>query len=266
MQNRQLSPTLASILVINLICLILFTFVNTPQVNELQDKMALHLFNSSRFFPTQYLTYMFLHANMGHFLSNMMGLLIFGTLLERFWGEKRFLIFYLVTGIGGGIVFTLARYVEHYELFQSIDLFLLSPTPELFDTLSTKYYIFDSHVDLTDKVKAFYEHKELKSSCIQDAINMKENVAGYPCVGASGAIFGLLFAFAYLFPNTELSLMFLPITLPAKIFVLLYGAYELFFGLYKAPGDKVAHWGHLGGVLFAYILLYIWQKSRKSLF
>lgn len=266
MQNRQLSPTLTTILVINLICLILFTLMQSPQMQFMQSKLSLHLFNSERFLPTQFVTYMFLHADMGHFLSNMLGLLIFGSLLEQFWGPKRFWTFYLVTGIGGGIVFSLARYIEHYALFQMIDMFLSNPTPELFDSLCLKYYSFDSRQDLTPLVKSFYENASLKMTCMDNALVMKENIAGHPCVGASGAVFGLLFAFAYLFPNTELNLMFIPIALPAKIFVLLYGAYELIFGIYKIPGDRVAHWGHLGGVLFAYLLLFIWQKSRKSLF
>lgn len=262
MQNRQLSPTLASILVINLVCLLLM-----PYMPSIENKLALHLFNSNQFLPTQYITYMFLHADMGHFLANMMGLLVFGALLERFWGEKRFLIFYLVTGIGGGIVFSLVRYYEHYELFASIDLFLSNPSPDLFEAVYFKYYKFDPSRDLTELVQEFYRDGSHKQYCMNLVADWKEHVAGgQPCVGASGAIFGLLFAFAYLFPNTELSLMFLPITLPAKIFVLVYGAYELFFGIYKVPGDRVAHWGHLGGILFAYIMLYIWQKSRKSLF
>lgn len=261
MQNRQLSPTLTSILVINLICLLVI-----PNIPAAENKLALSLFNSNQFIPTQYITYMFLHANMGHFLSNMMGLLVFGTLLEKFWGEKRFLIFYLVTGIGGGLVFSLVRYYEHYELFQSIDLFLSHPSPDLFEAVYYKYYKLDPSLDMTDVVKKFHHDIGQKDYCINLVSSWKEGIAGHHCVGASGAIFGLLFAFAYLFPNTELSLMFIPITLPAKIFVLVYGAYELFFGIYKIPGDHVAHWGHLGGILFAYIMLFIWQKSRKSLF
>ncbi|HTF82358.1 MAG TPA: rhomboid family intramembrane serine protease [Cytophagales bacterium] len=266
MQNRQLSPTLATLFIINLVCLLIFTTFQGYQLSAIENKLALHLFNSNQFIPFQYITYMFLHANMGHFLSNMLGLLLFGTLLEKFWGEKRFLIFYLITGIGGGIVFSLARYVEHYELFKAMDLFLNNPTPDLFDAVYYKYYRIDQSLDLTDLVRQYYKDASQKDYCISLVAGWKEHIAGAPCVGASGAVFGLLFAFAYLFPNTELSLMFLPITLPAKFFVLFYGAYELFFGIYKLPGDRVAHWGHLGGVMFGYLVLYIWQKSRKSLF
>lgn len=261
-----MTPTVKQILILNFVCFLLFNFFPFSATSLLYDKMALHLFNSESFIPTQYITYLFLHADFVHFLTNMMGLLVFGSLLESIWGAKRFWIFYLVTGIGGGIVFSLVRYAEHYELFMAINNFLSNPSPELFDTLSRKYYMFDKSFDYSNLVNNYYLHPKEHSQYSHIVFQWKEMIAGGICVGASGAIFGLLFAFAYYFPNTELMLLFVPVPIKAKYFVLLYGAYELFVGINKIQGDNVAHWGHLGGILFAYILILIWQKSRKSLY
>jgi membrane associated rhomboid family serine protease len=126
--------------------------------------------------------------------------------------------------------------------------------------------LFNNSHDLTPIIKSFYANKSQANEFIALAQSWKSNINSSVCVGASAAVFGLLFAFAYYFPNTEVSVLFLPFTMPVKYFVIIYGAIELYFGVNRIPGDKIAHWGHLGGIIFAYILIMIWQKSRKSLF
>ncbi|MFN8436542.1 MAG: rhomboid family intramembrane serine protease [Cytophagales bacterium] len=266
MQPRNLSPTVTKLLIANAIFSLVFNFLYIPALQGVYSKLSLHLFNSPEFIPTQLVTYLFVHGDIGHFISNMLGLIVCGTLLETFWGEKKFIIFYLVTGIGAGIVFNLVRYYEYHDIFSMIDAFLKSPNPDSFDLVCRKYYTINSSFEFTGYVQNFYNQPTQLSAPVKVVHSMQDTLLSGSCVGASGAIFGLLFAIAYYFPNTEFSLMFIPINIKAKYMVFLLGLYEITSGVYKIPGDKVAHWGHLGGIIFAYILIHFWQKSRKSLY
>ena len=165
--------------------------------------LMLHSFHSPEFQPFQLFTHMFLHGGFSHLLFNMLGLFFLGPLLERVWGSSRFLIFYMVCGVGAAVLFATISY-------------------------------------------------------FQGVLN--------PMLGASGAIYGLLMAIGMLFPNTEFMLLFPPIPLKAKYLALGLGLIALFSGLNNAAGDNVAHFAHLGGMLFAFILLKIWQKKRGSFY
>ncbi len=180
---------------------------------------ALYLPGSDWFRPWQLLTHIFLHDKLGsggwmHIVFNMYGIWMFGSLLENRWGAKRFLIFYIICGIGASLCYLAVRY---YQLSG------LSPS----------------------------------DVCIAQHI---------PMVGASGALFALLLAYGLLFPNTELMIPFFPIPIKAKYFVLGYGLIELYSGFSNNPGDNVAHFAHLGGMLFGFILVKIYNRDRTNFY
>jgi membrane associated rhomboid family serine protease len=181
--------------------------------------LGLHYIQARGFYIYQLITYMFTHREFSHLFFNMFALFMFGGLIERTWGPVRYLTYYMVTGIGAGLVQMLISYIQIHSLINGIDLNLLDAS-----------YLYDS----------------------------------YPVtIGASGAVFGLLLAFGMLFPNLPLYIMFIPIPVKAKYFVIGYGVIEFFFGISNRAGDNVAHFAHLGGMLFGILMILYWNKGYK---
>ncbi|MCW3126525.1 MAG: transrane rhomboid family protein, partial [Bacteroidetes bacterium] len=174
----------------------------------------------------QILTHMFMHADFMHILFNMYGLYIFGSILERVWGPKRFVEFYFMTGLGAMLLFTGVQAFQVFNLTGSV-----APNNLLVEPYSKAFYVINGSM-----------------------------------LGASGAIFGILTAFAMLFPNTELYLMFIPVPIKAKYLVGGYVIIELFSGIRNNPQDNVAHFAHLGGALIGFIIVKLWNRNRNSLY
>lgn len=211
---------------------------------DVTQHFGLHYFKSEAFRPYQMVTYMFLHSfSITHLLFNMFAVWMFGRVLESVWGSKRFLIYYLVTGIGAGLVQLLVAHLRLQPLYGMVD------AEQLAYIWSNGYDILMSGQNFTDPISA--------------KINLLTNVT---TVGASGAVFGVLLAFGMLFPNTELMLLFPPIPIKAKWFVLFYGLFELYSGLANNPSDNVAHFAHLGGMLFGFILIKYWKKTSNTFY
>ncbi|MGF1533309.1 MAG: rhomboid family intramembrane serine protease [Bernardetiaceae bacterium] len=208
----------------NILIVNLLVFVGQQLVPSLTSLLGLRFFTADLFEPYQLLTHMFAHAGLWHLFGNMFSLFIFGSALEETWGAKRFLIFYLITGFGASLLFQAVNGWEIEQLRQEL-------TPYLSDPKAAAY------------------------------LYQRENL---PVLGASGAVFGILMAFAMLYPNVRLMLLFPPIPIKAKYFVALYGAYELYATIQANPGDNVAHLAHLGGMLFAFILVKLWQHNSRS--
>jgi membrane associated rhomboid family serine protease len=172
---------------------------------------------------------MFLHGDLGHIFGNMLALWMFGSILENIWGPKQFLLFYFLCGVGAAI----------------IHLGILSF--EMMD--ATKYY-----------------HQLMLSGAhsaeATDFINLYKAKVDVATLGASGAVFGILIAFVYLFPNTYIYIYFF-IPMKAKWLGILYFSYELFFALRNSAGDNVARWAHVGGAIVGFVLVYIWKKNNR---
>lgn len=181
------------------------------------EKFALYYPSSPFFKPWQVLTHMFMHGGFWHLLFNMYTLYIFGTVLERVWGSKKFLIFYFVTGLGAAAIHTGVEWIQMKVLLNQV---------------------------ADGSLAAMESIARLKYT---------------PTVGASGAIYGVLMGYAMLYPDSLLTLIFPPVTLKAKWFVLIFGGIELAIGLSSA-NDGVAHFAHLGGMLFGYLLILFWKK------
>jgi membrane associated rhomboid family serine protease len=221
----QATPVVRNLLIVNGI----FYLVTHVLFTDLAGVLAGYYPSSPQFQPWQVITHMFMHAGLGHLFFNMFPLFMFGSQLERVWGAKRFLNYYLACGLGA---FFLHEIVVGYGFYA---------------TYGTWF----------PRVEEIYPNLGYSASMAQ-ARNMF-----IPVVGASGAVFGLLLGFGMLFPNTRLRLLFPPVPIKARYFVLGYGALELMLALDNNPGDNVAHFAHLGGMIFGYILLKKWQKDRE---
>ncbi|MEM9051502.1 MAG: rhomboid family intramembrane serine protease [Bacteroidota bacterium] len=219
----------------------LATIALEPQGIELSKLLGAFYWDSIHFRPWQIVTHMFMHGGFTHIFFNMFALWMFGTSIERIWGAKKFLIYYLITGFGA--------FVLHYAVvaFQ-IQQLLPDVSPEMLEQIKENGlgYLM-SNRNYTDPTFG--------------KLNLLYNV---PVVGASGAVFGILLAFGMMFPNTRLMLIFFPVPIKAKYFVIGYGAIELFSGIANRPGDNVAHFAHLGGMLFGYFLIKYWNKNQGN--
>ena len=193
----------------NIIAINVLLFVATIYSGDtIYEYLALFNYKSNYFHGWQMITHMFMHGSFTHLLFNMFGLYMFGSRLEQMWGAKRYINFYLITGLGAALLHTL---VQDYEITQGL-------------------------------------------------VNINQ-----PTVGASGALFGILVAFAMYWPNTQLFLMFIPVPIKAKWAVIGYAAFELFAGISGFQAG-VAHFAHLGGALFGFILVQYWNKNNRNSF
>ncbi|MFB6342514.1 rhomboid family intramembrane serine protease [Saccharicrinis sp. FJH2] len=249
MQRSLLSsaPVVKNLIIINVIFWIASIVLFNTFGIQLEQYLGLHYFRSQQFMPHQLITYMFMHSYMhmalGHIFFNMFALFMFGVMLERVWGSKRFLQYYLITGIGAGLVQMLVYYIRISSLEKGID-------PE------TIQNIYKNGWSILQEGKNY-------SNEVLAQLNLMVNTS---TIGASGAVFGILLAFGMLFPNTQLMLLFPPIPIKAKYFVIGYGVIELFAGVANRSGDNVAHFAHLGGMLFGFFLIRYWNKNTKNFY
>lgn len=229
----QILPLVVKNLIIinGLVYLALITVGNSAGFS-MENLFALHDVRSEYFRPHQIVTYMFLHSStdFSHVLFNMFAVWMFGSALENVWGPKKFLIFYLLCGIGAGLLHLGVLYYEN--------------------TLIIKEFNSLAGINESLKEKAYMR--------LQDYLNV-------PTVGASGSVFGCLAAFGYLFPNSLIYLYFF-IPIKAKWFVIAYGAMELYLGIRNSAGDNIAHWAHLGGALIGFLLVLYWNKANRRRF
>jgi rhomboid-like protein len=227
-QNIDTRSVTFNLIAINVV-LFAISFLYPP----VQYALSLHyLFNThhyienSSFQPFQVITHMFMHGSISHIFFNMFGLYMFGTVLERVWGAKRFLLFYFITGFGAVVLHMLVQAIIVHNFTGSFD-----PTAA---QINAEPGVMETYFSST--------------------------------VGASGALFGILIGFGMLFPNTELMLLFFPVPIKAKYFVTMYVILELYMGISMSRGDNVAHFAHLGGALFGFILVKIWNRNRDYLY
>jgi membrane associated rhomboid family serine protease len=226
-RSQVIPPVIKNLIIMNVIVFLIQKTFEGRGSGWMEDFFALHDFRSSFFKPHQIVTYMFLHGGFMHIFWNMLILWMFGSILENYWGPKRFLTFYIVCGIGAALLHLLVIYQE------------LSP---VFDSLNT----LPIHEQMAIRADA---HMNINQSTL----------------GASGAIFGCMVAFGLLFPNSLIYIYAL-IPIKAKWAVLAYVVYELFLGVQNNAGDNVAHWAHLGGGLVGLLLVFYWRKTDRRNF
>ncbi|MDY0075850.1 MAG: rhomboid family intramembrane serine protease [Bacteroidales bacterium] len=270
---KILPPVVKNLLIINgLFFLATISFGSVFNV-DLTKLLGLHYLTASDFSPYQFVTYMFMHGGFAHILFNMFALWMFGNTLENIWGPKRFLTYYMVTGIGAGIVYLIWISFQIMPVINQIDLFVNSRDLNVLGNFTGEH---------TFRLNEFsgpiwYQFQEFKSSvrmlsvnpsntdAMQNAVNFMTDYKAFylnqfVVVGASGAVFGILLAFGMMFPNSVIYLYF-AFPIKAKYFVILYGAFELYSGVFRGHVTNVAHFAHLGGMLFGYILIVYWKKK-----
>ena len=228
MRNFQtIPPVIKNLLIINVLVFFAQTTFQNNAYFSISNMFALHDVHSVFFRPHQLVTHMFMHGDFMHLLFNMFILWMFGAMLENVWGSKRFLIFYMACGLGAAFLHLGILYLE-------------------MEPVMAEFY----------RAPASVQEELLYSP------RFRVNI---PTVGASGAIYGCLAAFAFLFPNSVLYLYFL-FPVKAKWFVLFLAAMELWLGLKNSAGDNVAHWAHLGGAAVGFILVWYWNKTNRRNF
>ena len=238
---------------------------------SLNEAAGLYLPASEKFHWWQYITYMFLHGSFSHIFLNMFAFWMFGGILENLWGPKRCLIYFLVTGLGAALIHTLIGYYELGSLQEKAQAFLNAPGADAFAVFVREnipyQYLNPEYASAVESLKqAWYAHGdsnvmvEQARQLIDEYIRFKTDI---PTVGASGAVYGVLMAFGILFPNTLIYLYFF-IPIKAKYLVIILGGIELYSAWQNNPTDNVAHFAHLGGMLFGYILIRIWNKNNRS--
>lgn len=261
---RNITPVVQNLLLINIVLFVVSAFL-FPQ---LSDWFALYYIKSQYFQPFQFLTYMFMHADFWHLFGNMFGLLIFGPLLEQFLGPKKLLILWMVCGVGSGVLYSGYSAYKVNALETKVEAFQANPDPESFNRLvldNRGYFdraIFD-FVDDYSKNPTDPVYVQRANQTLEAIVRIQSNV---PMVGASGALFGILIAFAMLFPNTQLFLLFPPMPVKAKYLVLFYSLYTIYNVFVNNPLDNVAHFAHLSGLVIGAILVYRWKKERNSFY
>lgn len=237
-----LPPVVKNIIMLNILMLLAYYTVRGVFGVDLNGILGLYFPASDNFKPLQILSHMFMHANFWHLFFNMYALYIFGQVLESVWGPKRFFIYYMVTGLGAALVHETVIAFEYNKLMN-----IISP-----DQLQL----------VLNEGAAYFNQGQVFTEPAMKSLQILLNT---PTVGASGAIFGVLLAFGMLFPNTQLMLLFPPIPIKAKYFVIGYGVIELALAITQ-PGSNIAHAAHLGGMLFGYILIRYWRKTTKTLY
>ena len=243
---RNLTPTVRNLILVNVAI-----YLGGSMFPK--EALSLHYFQATDFHVFQFITYMFIHGSFLHLLSNMFGLYMFGSLLERIWGAQRFLFFYFFCGIGAGLLFMgIQHFVDFAEIRRATELVLSNP-----NSFNMMDYV--QHYSVISPPAEGGNIEWVRA-------NYQEYISRQIVAGASGSIFGIIMAFGYLFPNSELFIFPLPIPLKAKYLVSFYGLYEMYQGIQQQTGDNVAHFAHIGGMIFAVILLKIWGTKRNNFY
>ncbi len=241
----RMTEMVKHLLIINIIF-----FVGSQLVPQAEQLFALYYFENPNFRVWQPLTHMFMHGGIMHIFFNMFALVSFGSALEQQWGGKKFLFFYISCGIGAMLLHT---GVNYYEFHSNYDYLIA----EGISVEDIKTLLQGGSVHISSTADSFL---------LQNAIDKMATAYNTPAVGASGAIYGLLVAFAFLYPNAELALMFIPVPIKAKYFVPGVLAIDLYLGLNGGSifggSTGVAHFAHLGGALIGFIMMWYWKKNQ----
>ncbi len=293
-----------NLIIINVIMVLAQFVIYKTFGYNLADVLGLHYFRSHLFRPWQLITHMFMHgaandldATLLHIFSNMFALWMFGSILENLWGPKRFLTFYLICGIGASLCHMGVLALQYEPIITAYNNYQQNPTLDHFirfwehhnrpGAASSTMLNLQDLLDKWSQEPGSTRYANLSKSYMYDYVYGYDPRGAHPAdvarlpflhpsahvdgildeatVGASGAVFGVLFAFGFLFPNTLLYFYFL-FPIKAKWAVAGYAVFELYSGIRNSAGDNVAHFAHLGGMVVAFVLLKIWNRRYRDRF
>jgi len=260
----RMTETVKQLVIINVI----FFIASNTIATAANDLLALYYPLNDNFHWWQPVTHMFMHAkmpNLMHIFFNMFGLIMFGSALEHFWGWKKFLFFYISCGLGAALLHTGMNYYEINSLLQQVSELNISASDMhiLMNIDHTNQFDVNNKIidgslnNILEKVNA---NQEQYNIIVRAAIKYQT-----AAVGASGALYGVIVAFAFMFPNAELMLLFLPIPIKAKYFVPVLVLGDLFMGLKGESifgGGGIAHFAHVGGALTGFLMMWFWKKNQ----
>lgn len=263
---RMLPNGVKHLLIINVL-FYLATIVFRQSLHiDLDNYLALYYIGCDSFRPWQYITYMFMHGSFEHIFFNMFALWMFGYILENYWGTKRFIIFYMLCGIGAGLFHSAVIGLTSLPVLNAINQYASNPSPDaLLQLYNDHFHNIINPQWITEVTNAWrngasgdfgYE----TTNALMQVYN--ERIIGTPTVGASGAVYGILLAFGMTFPEERIYLYFL-VPIKAKWFVIGYAAVELITGI-LGTNDGIAHFAHLGGMLVGLALILLWRKKERD--
>lgn len=261
----NLPPVVKNIVIINVLFFLATWYLGESGI-DLVRIFGLHYPASEFFRPWQFVTHMFMHGGFYHILLNMFIFWMFGRVLENIWGGQRLLIYFFATGLGAAALHLGVNWWQYSDMQAAATAFSNTPTPDLFVQFMTDYFP-DVKPKISELIVYFREHPDstdAKMAAVKQVQILVQETINIPTVGASGAVYGVLMAFGMLFPNQIIYLYF-AIPIKAKYFVVLLIGLELFMGI-GVKGDGIAHFAHLGGMVFGYILLKIWQSRRNTFY
>ena len=270
-----LTEVIKNLIIINALCFLGMMVLDSSMGIDLNNILGLHRFNSEAFKPYQLFTHLFMHGSFAHIAFNMFALWMFGSQLEMMWGGKRFLTYYLLTGLGAAFLYLLINYIEVLPDLNTLNAFLSQPSLDNLHLLvgnhkfsvhpSLNYEIW-KEFDIFKENLALYESDTSNTLALNNLVSFIHHYKTYflnlsVAVGASGAIYGILLAFGMLFPNQTIYLYF-AIPIKAIYMVIIFAAIELMMAFQNNPGDNVAHVAHLGGMIFGYIIIKLWYQKK----
>ena len=235
---NKLPVVTKNLLAINIV-MFFATIVAERNDIDLSNILGLHFFESSEFYPFQLVTYMFMHSGVGHLFFNMFALYMFGRTLEYVWGPKRFLTYYIIAGIGAGVVQEVVGAIRCFPLMNELD-------PQALEI------VMNEGANILRQGMNYINPEMAKLNIALNSLT----------VGASGAVYAILLGFGMLFPNERMFIFPLPFPIKAKFFVIGYALIELYMGT-VGVADSVAHFAHLGGMLFGFVLILFWRKKGE---
>lgn len=267
-----MTPIVKNLIIINALFFLASIVFQSSFGIRIEDYLGLHVPMAEKFQPHQLVSYMFLHSypSLTHIFFNMFALFMFGRMLEMVWGPKKFLIYYFATGIGAALIHLLTQYIEIVPVLKALNYYMNNATHENLQIFLDNNFQIRS-LDMQRNYQGFVtSYNSIYSIDPDKAIAISREflyqwridfLNNHVTVGASGSVFGILLAFGMLFPNTQLMLLFPPIPIKAKWLVIIYGVMELFLGVANFSFDNVAHFAHLGGMLFGFFLIKYWQRK-----
>lgn len=239
----NMPPVVKNLLLLNVIMFII-TQIGEMQGIPMTYILGGYVFNSPHFEPYQMVTHFFMHGGFFHILFNMFALVIFGSALEQVWGPKRFFIFYMATALGAFFLHQIVGYIEVKHIEEQII----------------------ANGGNMQEIKLAVKNLGVGNIYTEGLLRDYSIAVTVPVVGASGAVYGVLVGFGYLFPNTKLMLLFPPIPIKAKWLVTIMVGIAVYNSFLNNPGDNVAHLAHLGGAIVGFIIVLIWQKDKRKFY
>lgn len=275
----MLPPVVKNLLIINGLMFLATETIGMSMGFDLRDILGLHLPGSEKFKIYQVVTYIFMHGDFMHLFFNMFAVWLFGSAIENAWGSKRFLTYYMLTGFGAAFLHYSILFIEIAPAINAMEAIIISPNADaIFDfvSLQPQWMSFRGSAELSKAIGDFNRNTlpalnldPTDTQALRESRNFislyLENFKNAPnVVGASGSLFGILIAFGMMFPNVRMFLLFLPIPIKAKWLVAGYGLMEVYSAFQAAPNDNVAHFAHIGGMLFGFIIIKIWQLTGRG--